>query len=212
MLDCGAEYTKYPIKVGTLWGGGINGFYGWYCGDDAFTSSDNLIEMYSPVNVTIAGIRWENTKGTPNVLALTGNPYGSENITVIDNSVTEAQTTYVTNGTFSKPIKFLRAEEYFVSRGQDYYDKSTLSFAKQSDRESAVKSVMDSIDKTLKDYVFTIRYENGYYEHYIATCKSGSSFTILGFAVNSNTTNLRIYVYNGVTSPSTCEQKTLSLN
>ena len=111
MIGCGAEYTKVLVKSYSWRGGHIDTFYTLNCGDESQTEDDALFDFGSVVDLMINGIHHAGIKGSAKQLSISESSYGSENITVLDNSIKPSQAKYVENWGFKKPIKFIRGDE-----------------------------------------------------------------------------------------------------
>ena len=111
MIGCGAEYTKVLVKSGSWRGGHIDTFYTLGCGDEQQTENDSLFDFGSVVDLMINGIQHSDIRGYAKHIGLSASSNGSENITVLDNSIKPSQVKYVENWNFKKPIKFIRGDE-----------------------------------------------------------------------------------------------------
>lgn len=140
MIGCGAEKTTQIIKSTSWWGGSVLGFYGYNNGAESLTDADYLIELNSAVNLTISGYNG-TVVGSPKLLALLDTRYGSENITILDDSIRPGDVYYKGNQTFEKPIKFLRRDETLKDK--------TYTIASIEDMTNAIADLPPVINHTI---------------------------------------------------------------
>lgn len=112
--SCGAENVLKPFKSTSFRGVSINTFFAGTVGSsDAGNPVDSLFEFVTGIDAVLNGIyiQQNQTRYYTKKLALTGNSYGSENITILDDSIRRDDASFVTNYKFQHPIKFLRGDE-----------------------------------------------------------------------------------------------------
>jgi len=107
MNGCGAERVRQPVLVNAYRGFMLNTFYMLDCGGSVAEPQDVLIEFKSGIGATASGIRTENPRPYNYILGSTGSEFGSESVTVLDNSVRRDQAKFVTTINSDRPIKFL---------------------------------------------------------------------------------------------------------
>lgn len=111
---CGCENVKQAMLAPSFRGVSINSFYMQRVGGEEGTPTEYLFEFVSGSSATICNVQFETMKQYNYVIGLTGNSYGYENISILDDSIKKTQvkqigSTYV-NGT--NAIQFLRGKEY----------------------------------------------------------------------------------------------------
>ena len=110
MNSCGAERVNKFLKIFAYRGFVLNAPYILSAGTVASPPTNYLIEFISGKNATISGVEIGSVRdgGYTYLLGQTGLSYGSENITILDSSVSRANSFWVSNYNFARPIKFLR--------------------------------------------------------------------------------------------------------
>lgn len=136
MSSCGAERTVKPIQITAFRSIAINTFYMLSCGaKTAADPVDYLIELIAGTNCVMSGIQTSGSGYFNYKLGLTGSSYGSENITILDRSVSRKEAYFVSNFAFKRPIKFLRGDEsnkneIFICGTVDELKSALNNFAK----------------------------------------------------------------------------------
>ena len=110
---CGVEKCEKAINVTQFFGVNIDAFFAMDTGSlNSKEPTDYLIEFGFGTNATVSGVHiHETSKYYSYILGLTKATWGSENITVLDNSVKRNEAYSIANFNFTKPIKFLRGDE-----------------------------------------------------------------------------------------------------
>lgn len=146
---CGCESGRKAFHVENARMCGIQTFYGLAMGVDSPQATDYLMEFESGVNITISGIYFRNPKSFKKILGLTGSSNGNENITVLDGSLNKGDIDYVSNYTYSQPIKLLRRDE-------------TTKNEEISTTVGELQNVINSLPKTI-NHEITINVTNEIY-------------------------------------------------
>lgn len=108
MSGCGAEQTVQPLRAISFFGLTINSFYTLGCGStDVDSPTKYLFEFNRGTSCVISGLHLQANKEYNYVLGLTSGNWGSENITVLDGSISRAEIYYVSNYRYNNPISLL---------------------------------------------------------------------------------------------------------
>jgi len=179
MSGCGAESSRRPIVIEGYRGFVISTFFMLSCGDESAGSPvEYLVEFQSGTDATVSGIRHQGGRFFTYLLGSTGDSFGSENITVLDRSVGRANSNWVSNFAFDRPIKFLRGD----SSNKD----STLSVTTAAELRAAVQ------EKVAYEVLhsFVIQCADGTYDlasssAYVEKVSGNGEFVIAGNALDN---------------------------
>lgn len=109
MLGCGAEDCRKLIECSAVRVFSLDTFYALNCGGkDENNITEYLIEFTSAVWTKINGFYPNNCSNFKYKLGLTGNSYGSENISILDASISREESYQLSNYSYTYPIKFFR--------------------------------------------------------------------------------------------------------
>lgn len=177
LISCGAEGCRQIVKSTSWWGGSIQGFYGLNNGAEDLTSSNYMFEFGMGVNLTISGISGSYV-GKAKILGLTSSDYGSENITILDNSISPDVCYYKSNWHFNNPIKFIRGGE--TSKDLSY------NVANIDELNNYIKTLPDVINHTVT-FTLTSAFDLPEGKQIKISNKSGSGSIIIAGAFNITT-------------------------
>jgi hypothetical protein len=150
VLGCGCENTLKPVLVPSSRGITLQGMLIFRCGNST-TPPNYAIEFVNGTNFNVSGIYFEQTPETNfnYYLGLTGNSYGFECVTILDNSISPANAIQ----TVSNYKYGTNAINYVIN--QKSYKDLTLN------------TTLDNLEKTLKsipkqlNHLYTINVTNG---------------------------------------------------
>lgn len=123
---CGAEDSYQIIDITVAQGVTINGIMTLSIGNDAAPPSD-LIHIGGGTTASIAGVCLHNSKAYDKILHV-GNAWNSECVTVLDNSFSLAQCSYLSNWNHVVPIVFVASQA--THRDMVYNVTDEASFTK----------------------------------------------------------------------------------
>jgi hypothetical protein len=178
MVSCGAESGRQIFKADAARNFSINTFYAWNMGSATATEVPYDFEFDTGWNVTMSGIYRNNHAGSQYALGLTGSSYGSENITILDASISRANTYFVTNFGFAdRPIRFLRGDESVKNASVDFSVAETAAgdFANYLSRISFF-----TLEHTYTITLSTGTHDLGTRDHFIRALSGGGHLIIQG--------------------------------